>query len=165
MLKWLKIAQEWLHWQTACTLVKIRLYLPKASAILEKTLMVFRNLHFDISLFNSHDPLNLGMTEYLKTLSRTMKNYVKEIKKLSFVGESMAQQMKEGFQDRVSSDPNLSAIFVTARSIADILCDLSQSQDILALTLEQSFCEPLGMRIFGQVKNTIKSNFLFFRIP
>ena len=83
-----------------------------------------------------------SMSDYLKTVSKSMKQYIGEVKKISAIGEKMSQQFKAGFLAS-SNDPNSNSIMIIARSIADIISDISQSQEILALTLEQSFCEPI----------------------
>lgn len=95
-----------------------------------------------------------GMTTYLSTLSKTMKSYVNQIKNLSVIGDKMATQMRTGFPTS-SNDANSNSMMITARSVADLLCDLSQSQEILALTLEQSFCEPLDNLCINEATKVI----------
>jgi len=84
----------------------------------------------------------IAVTDFLKGITKTMRSYISELKKLSAIGEQMSGQMRSEYPC-FKSDEHAGNIMITATGLADIISDISQSQEILALTLEQSFCEPM----------------------
>ena len=97
----------------------------------------------------------MAMTQYLQSITKTMKMYIQQVKKMSEVGESMASKIRVGFP-HAPHDANSESIMITARSIADIISDISQSQEILALTLEQSFVDPIDSLCATEVNKTMQ---------